>query len=58
MPLFGHFQFYAPTRFPEVICPRYNPARGEVGNYIAKTKHKHERTFISKSSHNTKFGHS
>ena len=25
MSLFGHFQFWAPTRFPEVICPRYGP---------------------------------
>ena len=26
MSLFGCFRFWAPTRFPEVICPRYNPA--------------------------------
>ena len=25
MSLFGRFQFWAPTRFPEVICPRYDP---------------------------------
>ena len=25
MYLFGHFRFRAPTRFPEVICPRYGP---------------------------------
>ena len=25
MSLFGHFQFWAPTRFPKVICPRYRP---------------------------------
>ena len=23
--LFGHFWFWAPTRFPEVICPWYDP---------------------------------
>ena len=25
MCLFGPFRFWAPTRFPEVICPRYGP---------------------------------
>ena len=26
MTLFGHFWFWVPTCFPEVICPRYDPA--------------------------------
>ena len=25
MSLFGRFRFWASTRFPEVICPRYDP---------------------------------
>ena len=25
MSLFGRFRFWAPTRFPGVICPRYDP---------------------------------
>ena len=30
MPLFGRFQFWAPTRFSEVICPRYHPSLSDL----------------------------
>ena len=30
MPLFGHFPFWLPTRFSEVIHPRYDPDLIEV----------------------------
>ena len=37
MSLFGRFQFWVPTRFPEVICPRYSPAKINLGLEIQKT---------------------
>ena len=32
MSLFGHFPFWTSTCFPEVICPRYNPALSGSNN--------------------------
>ena len=33
MSLFGRFRFWAPTRFLEVICPRYDPGNDKDNIY-------------------------
>ena len=38
MSLFGCFRFWTPTRFPELICPRYDPGYVNFGhiNWLPK----------------------
>ena len=38
MILFGHFQFWAPTHFSEVVCPRYDPGRLTGNQYQQKSE--------------------